>query len=154
MHTGIEQQIGHIVGQRAPDQKFHGQIVDAFGVQAIIGAFGPNPALRQHVPDRSRGSLEAFADAGRERIDNVVEQQMPLVERIVMTRKTDRTAPVLLKKVRRGGRSRGRHFGQFVHWNFILFIASSLRESNQIITSLHGRISSHSRIVGSARLCS
>ena len=98
LHEGIEQQIGHVVGQRAPDQKLHRQIVDALRVLAVVGALGPHPALRQDIPDRAGGRLKLFARAGSARIDDVVEQQMPLVEGVVGSGEPDRTAAVLLEK--------------------------------------------------------
>ena len=48
---GIEQEIRHIVGQRAAEEKLHGKIIDALGVLALIGVFGEQPALREDVPD-------------------------------------------------------------------------------------------------------
>lgn len=71
---GIQQHVGDVVGQRAADQKLHRQIVDAFRIQAIVSAFGLDPALRQYDPDRPRSGLEALARTRGQRIDDVVEQ--------------------------------------------------------------------------------
>jgi len=45
LDEGIKQQVCDIVGQRAPDQKFHRQIVDPFRVLAVVGALCPHPTL-------------------------------------------------------------------------------------------------------------
>ena len=45
LREGIKQKVGDIVGQRAPDQKFHRQVVDPLRVLAVVGAFCPHPAL-------------------------------------------------------------------------------------------------------------
>lgn len=102
MDKGIQQHVGDVVGQRAADQKLHRQIVDAFRIQAIVSAFGPDPALRQHVPDRPRSGLEALARTRGQWIDDVVEQQVPLVESVVMPGKPDRAAAILFEKVGSG----------------------------------------------------
>ena len=98
LHERIEQQIGDIVGERAPDQKFHRQIVDPLRVLPVIGAVGQHPALRQHIPHRARGRLEALARPGGFRSDDVVEKQVPLVQGVVGPGEPDRAAAVLLQE--------------------------------------------------------
>ena len=52
-----------------------------------------------------RSRLEALACPGLIQRDNIVEQQVPFVEGIVMTGKADRPAAVLGEEVGRGVRS-------------------------------------------------
>jgi hypothetical protein len=55
--------------------------------------------LRQNIPDRSRRGLELFPHAGNCRIDDIVEQQMPFVQGIMVPGEPDRTATILLEKI-------------------------------------------------------
>ena len=76
-----------------------------------MSAEGQQHALRDaardgSVPHRARGGLEALSRACRAEVDDVVEQEMPLIEGIVLTGKPDRAATVLGKKVRCGFQSR------------------------------------------------
>src|SRR5208337_4230799 len=52
-------------------------------VLSVIGAVGQNPALRQHIPHRTRGCLEALARPGGFRSNDVVEKQVPLVQSVI-----------------------------------------------------------------------
>ena len=79
----IEQQIRDIVGQRAADEKLHREVVDALRVLALVGVLRQHPALREDIPHGAGEGLKALARAGRRQIDDVVEEEMPLVERIV-----------------------------------------------------------------------
>jgi hypothetical protein len=56
--------------------------------------------LGQHIPDRSGSSLKPLSCSGINGIDNVVEEQMPLVERVLVPGEPDRTAAILLEEVR------------------------------------------------------
>src|SRR5262249_45045613 len=61
--------------------------------------------------------VEGVARAGRKRVDHVVEQQVPFVERVVTPGEPDGTAAVLLQKIGRR-RCRGRpccRLANFVH---------------------------------------
>ena len=83
---GIEQEVRHIVGQRAADEKLHRQVIDALGVLALIGVLREHPALREDVPDGAGKGLEAFSRAHGGQFDDVVEDQVPLVKRVVRPR--------------------------------------------------------------------
>ena len=54
-----------------------------------------HPALREDVAHRAGKRLETLARAGGRRIDDVVEDQVPLVERVVRPGELDRAAAVL-----------------------------------------------------------
>ena len=45
LHLVIEPQVHDVVGQRAPKEELHGQVVDAFGILALVRLLGPQPAL-------------------------------------------------------------------------------------------------------------
>jgi hypothetical protein len=52
------------MNERAADQKFHRQIVDALGIGSLVGLLGEQPALREQIAQRASDRLEAFAVAG------------------------------------------------------------------------------------------
>ena len=81
-HQRIEEEAGHVVGQRAPDEELHGKVVDTLGVLTLVRLLGAQPPLRQDIPHRPGGRLVALARTERGGIDNVVEHEMALVERI------------------------------------------------------------------------
>ncbi len=82
----IEQEVHHIVGQRAADEKLHREIVDALGVLALVSVLRKHPALCEDVPHGAGQGLELFAWAGRCRFDDVVENEVALVKRVVRPR--------------------------------------------------------------------
>src|SRR5262245_37676106 len=59
-----------------------------------------DPALREDVPDGVGESLETLPCAGGRQLDNVIEEEMPLVERVVGARELNRPAAVLLQELR------------------------------------------------------
>ena len=77
---GIEQEIRHVVGQRAADEKLHREVIDALGVLAAYGFLRLHPALRQDVAHRASEGLETLARVGGRRFDDVVEDEVPFVE--------------------------------------------------------------------------
>ena len=93
---GVEQEVRDIVGQRAADEKLHREVIDALGVLALVGVLGEQPALREDVPDGAGNGLEAFSRARGGQFDDVIEEQVPLVKRLIRARELHRTAPVLL----------------------------------------------------------
>ena len=95
---GIEQQVGHVVGQRPADEELHREVVDALGVRAIVGVLRPHPPLREDVAHGAREGLEALARAGRRRIDDVVEEEMAVVEPVVGRHEREWPAAVLLEE--------------------------------------------------------
>ena len=82
-----------MLAKRAADEKLHRKVVDALGVFALVGVLGEHPALREDVADGAGKRLEAFARAHGVEFDDVVEEQVPLVKRVVRSRRTppDRT---------------------------------------------------------------
>ena len=96
----IEQQVGDVVGERPADQKLHRQIIDPLRIGPPVGAFGQDPTLGQHIPDRAGDRLEALPRPGRVRSDDVVEEQVALIQSVAVAAEADRTAAVLLEKVR------------------------------------------------------
>ena len=55
---GSSRRLVILLVERAPDQKFHRQVVDALRVLAVVGAFCPHPALREDIPHRAGGRLK------------------------------------------------------------------------------------------------
>src|SRR6266481_55776 len=79
---GTEQEIRDVVRQRSADEELHREVIDAFGVLARVRLLGADPSLREDVPDGTRDGLIALARTSRVGIGDVVEEQVPLVERI------------------------------------------------------------------------
>ena len=77
-----------------------------------------HPALRKNISHGAGNRLETLPGMGRRRIDNVVKDQVPLVERIAGPRELDRAASVLAEKTQKLA-------GSFVSWNN--FLAHELR---------------------------
>ena len=86
LHEGIEQQVGDIVGQRAADEKLHREIVDTLGVVAFVRLLRLHPALRQDIPHGVSHRLKTLACASSGQLDDVVEDEMAFIERVVRTR--------------------------------------------------------------------
>jgi hypothetical protein len=70
---GIQQQVRHVVGQRAAEEEFHRQVIDPLGVFALVGLLGPHPALAEDIADGTGERLEAVPRPGGCRVDDVVE---------------------------------------------------------------------------------
>ncbi len=94
-HQRTQQQIRDVVGQRATHQEFHREVVSALRVCPLVGLLGADPSLRENVPDRARECLVPLARLTCRGINDVVEQQVPLIQRISGTGELDRTAAVL-----------------------------------------------------------
>ena len=99
LRDGIEKEVQDVVGQRAPDEELHGEVVDALGVLALVCLLRAQPPLREDVPHGAGDGLVALPRAHRRGIDDVVEHEMPLVERIARPGELDRAAPVLLEEL-------------------------------------------------------
>ena len=84
-HERSEQQIRDVVRQRAPDQEFHREVIDALRVLAFVGLIRVNPSLGQDIADGAGERLVALAWPGGRRIGNVVEQQVAVIERVSAT---------------------------------------------------------------------
>ncbi len=91
----IEQQVGHVIGQRSSDEKLHREIIDPFGILARVGFVGLNPALREHIAHRAGKGLEALARPGFSGSRHVIEEQMTIVKRVLVAGEFDRPAAVL-----------------------------------------------------------
>ena len=85
-----------LLARRAADEKLHRKVVDALGVLALVGVLREHPALREDVPHGAGKGLEAFSRARGGQFDDVIEEQVPLVKRLIRARELHRTAPVLL----------------------------------------------------------
>src|SRR5206468_1654251 len=79
----IEEQIHDIIGKRAADEKLHGEVVDTFRVFLLIRVLRMDPSLGKDIPYGSSESFKALTWTGRLQTDDVVEDEVPLVERIV-----------------------------------------------------------------------
>ena len=97
---GIEEKVRDIVGQRAADEKFHREIVNALGVLALIGLFGTHPSLRKNIAHGAGDGLKTLARADRRRFHDVVKDEVALIKRIVRPGELNRPAAVLLEKLR------------------------------------------------------
>ena len=106
VHDRTEQEVRDVVGQRASDQKLHREVIDALGIRAIVGLLCAHPALRQDVANRAGEGLVTLARGGRRRIGHVVEEQVPLVERIRAARQLHRSASILSTQRSHGVRGR------------------------------------------------
>ncbi len=104
---GVEQEVHDVVRQRTSDEKLHRQVVDPLWVLSIVGVFRAHPPPREDVAHRAGNGLELFPRAGRLRLDGMVEDEMPLVERAVRPRELGGAGAVLPKEFRRAvGRRR------------------------------------------------
>ena len=95
----IEEKIRDVVGQRAADEKLHREVVDALRVLALVGRLGMHPSLRQNIAHGAGDSLKALAWAGGHQFDDVVEDEMPFIERVIRSRERNRPAAVLLDEL-------------------------------------------------------
>ena len=101
----LEEQIQDVVGQGAPDQELHGEVVDPLGILALVGLLGAQPPLREDIPERASGGLVALRGPSSRRIHDVVEQEVTLVKRVARAGEPDRTAPVPLEQPVQGRRA-------------------------------------------------
>src|SRR5256885_16983038 len=101
LFRSTEQQVRDVVGERAADQKFHREVVDTLGVHALVGLLRADPSLREDVTHGARERLVALTRTGGGRIDNVVEEQVPLIERVSSTREFHPATSVLPEQRRR-----------------------------------------------------
>ena len=74
----IEQQIGDVVRQRAPDEKLHREIVDTLRIFTFVGAFSMYPALRKDVADRVGKRFKPRPSVGCDELHDVVENKMAI----------------------------------------------------------------------------
>ena len=91
----LEQQVGHIISERAADQELHREVVNAFRILVFVCLFGFHPTLGQDVADRAR---ERFKSRTRVRIgwsEDVIEDEVTFVESALSTRELNRPAAIL-----------------------------------------------------------
>jgi hypothetical protein len=58
------------------------------------------PAMRQEIPDGAREGLEALAQAHGRQADDIVENEVPFIERIMASRKAGRAELIFREKLR------------------------------------------------------
>ena len=97
----IEQQIRHIVGQRAADEKLHREVVDALWVLALVRVLCQYPPLGKDVPHRAGEGLKTIARVGACRIDDVVKEQVAFVQAALCPREMNRAGVVLIEELRK-----------------------------------------------------
>src|SRR5262249_48592229 len=93
----IKEKVRDIVGQRAADEKFHGEIVDALGVGALVGLLSLDPSLREDIAHGAGEGLKTLASADRRHFHNVVKDEVPLVQCVGISSQLDRAAAILLE---------------------------------------------------------
>src|SRR5467141_777403 len=49
LYKRIQQEVGHVVGQRTSDQELHGKVINTLGIFSFIRRLGLDPALRENV---------------------------------------------------------------------------------------------------------
>src|SRR5207253_11471884 len=96
----IKKKVRNVVGERAANQELHREIINALGVNALVGFLGINPALRKNIAYGAGDGLKTLARADRRRFHDVIKDKVPLVERVVRSRKLHRPATVLIVELR------------------------------------------------------
>ncbi len=96
VHGRVEQKVGNVVGQRSADEKLHREIVDALAIPAPIGLLRTQPSLREDVAHGAGCGLETLASADGRQVPDVIEEEVPLVQRTGRSGEPDGTATVLL----------------------------------------------------------
>ena len=94
-----EPEVGDVVRQRPTEQKFHRQVVDALGIALLVGLLRLHPALREHVANRARGRLELVARRGLGDGAPLDQNQVPFVERFIVTGERHRPAAILADQI-------------------------------------------------------
>ena len=88
----VEQQVGDVVRERSAHQEFERQVIDAFRIPRLVRLLGRDPALREQVADRTRDGLELDARRGGGDRDDLIEGEMPFVQRVAAAGERDRSA--------------------------------------------------------------
>jgi len=96
---GIEHEVHDIVAERAANEKLHRDIVDPLRILACVGLIRTQPAFRKDVSYRSGGGFIAFSRIRRPRLDDIVELQVPLVQRVRRPGEARRADAVLLQEL-------------------------------------------------------
>ena len=98
LYNRIKQEVGNIVGQRTPDEKFHGEVINALGIRSIISLLSLHPALREDVSYRTGERFKAFTRTRHFRVDHSVKKQMAFVKRVFRSDKWSRAASIVMQK--------------------------------------------------------
>ena len=96
---GIEHEIHDVVAERAADEKLDRDIVDPLRILARIGLIRAQPALRKNVSHRAGGGFVAFSRIGGLGLDDIVELQVPLIERVRRAGEARRADAVLSQEL-------------------------------------------------------
>jgi hypothetical protein len=110
----IEKEVGDVVGERATDEEFHREVVDALRDLALVGLLRAHPSLGENVAHGAGHGLEALSSADRRIFHDVVEDEVSLVERIGRSGEPNWPGAVLLEKLRQVGSRRGGGSGRRV----------------------------------------
>ena len=94
---GIEHEIHHVVAERAADQKLDRDVVDPLRILARVSLVGAQPTIRNDVPHRTGRGFVALARVGRVGLDDVVELQVSLIERVGRSGEAHRAGAVALE---------------------------------------------------------
>jgi hypothetical protein len=78
----VQREVHHVVCKRTADEKLDRNVVDPLRVLMRIGLVGAQPTVRKNVSHCARGGLVALARVCGLGLDDIVELQMPLIERI------------------------------------------------------------------------
>src|SRR5581483_4599233 len=95
----IEEEICDVVRERASDEELHGKIVDPLRIVPLVGSLGAKPTLRENVPDGAGDRLVTLPRPHRFGLDDGVEEEMPLVERLVRSGKPEWAASIPLEQL-------------------------------------------------------
>src|SRR5580704_3182851 len=91
----IQQKIGDVIGERAPNEEFHGKVVDVLAIGVAVGLARVDPALRKNVTNGPGESFIVLTGVGDDRIDTVIKQQVAFVKVMQSVCKVARAKTVL-----------------------------------------------------------
>src|SRR5262245_57340014 len=95
----IEEEVCDVVGQRAANEKFHREVINAFRILALIGLVGTYPSLRKDITHRAGEGFKTLARADLRSVYHVVKHHVSLIERLVRSSELNRPAAVLLNEL-------------------------------------------------------
>jgi len=75
-------EIGHVAGQGAADQELHREVVGPLGILLVVRLLRAQPPQGEYVAERPRYSLIPFPMRRQVRIDRIVEDKVPVIQRI------------------------------------------------------------------------
>ena len=92
---GIEHEVHDVIGERSANEEFDRDVIDALGIFARVGLIRLEPSIGKNISDRPGGRFIAFASVRGFDFDDIVEFQMPLVERVRRSGKRRRSDAIL-----------------------------------------------------------